>query len=52
MEFTWRCICGWTPKPGQHIKADSIPDGPFYCPDCNRVLVQLPTEESLNGPRS
>lgn len=41
--------CGWNPAPGSCVKCDSVRDGPFYCPECNKELelVELEAKDSL-----
>ena len=32
------CPCGWRPRPFQLVMCNDPNYGPFYCPDCNKVL--------------
>ena len=37
--------CGWTAQPGNVIKCDSVPDGPWYCPTCSLPLPEITLQE-------
>ena len=47
-----KCSCGWLPKPFAIIPADSIQHGPYYCPDCNKILLKKEQIEKFDDDPS
>ena len=42
--------CGWRATPGQVIRCDDPVSGPFYCPQCQKVLSTFPPWDDGSRP--